>query len=159
MNKTSISTDQELRKGEYLMSENGNYKAVFQGDGNFVVYAWSPIWATNTHGKNPYKILLQQDGNLVMYPKHARHSHFRARGPSQCERHRGEVEVAVCLHVVSAECCDAPGGQMAVPAVPVLVMEDFQFTDHGHGGLLFLPLDQVHEPPDCPQPGGPVELS
>nr|CCQ25776.1 Lily type lectin 1 [Channa striata] len=70
MSKNYLSRNDELRKGDYLMSENGNYKAVFQGDGNFVVYAWSPIWATNTHGKNPYKILLQQDGNLVMYPKH-----------------------------------------------------------------------------------------
>ncbi|XP_023248740.1 mannose-specific lectin-like [Seriola lalandi dorsalis] len=69
MNKNSISTDQELRQGEYLTSENGNFKAVFQDDGNFVIYTWSPIWASNTYGKNPFRILLQQDNNLVMYNK------------------------------------------------------------------------------------------
>ncbi|XP_023248737.1 comitin-like [Seriola lalandi dorsalis] len=67
MNKNSISTDQELRQGEYLTSEDGNSKAVFQDDGNFVIYTWSPIWATNTCGKNPFRILVQQENNLVMY--------------------------------------------------------------------------------------------
>uniref|UniRef100_A0A3Q0R525 Bulb-type lectin domain-containing protein n=1 Tax=Amphilophus citrinellus TaxID=61819 RepID=A0A3Q0R525_AMPCI len=67
MSKNSLSTNQELLKGEYLLSENGNYKAIFQEDGNFVIYGWKPIWATATNGKNPSRIILQGDLNLVMY--------------------------------------------------------------------------------------------
>ncbi|XP_039889845.1 mannose-specific lectin-like [Simochromis diagramma] len=67
MSKNSISTDQELRKGESLVSVNGNFKAILQEDGNFVVYKWSPIWATATNGKNPARLLLQGDSNLVLY--------------------------------------------------------------------------------------------
>ncbi|XP_029362383.1 mannose-specific lectin-like [Echeneis naucrates] len=69
MNKNSISTDEELRQGEYLTSLDGNYKAVFQTDGNFVIYKWTPTWASNTYGQNPFRILLQQDNNLVIYTK------------------------------------------------------------------------------------------
>uniref|UniRef100_A0A665TK30 Bulb-type lectin domain-containing protein n=1 Tax=Echeneis naucrates TaxID=173247 RepID=A0A665TK30_ECHNA len=65
MNKNSISTDEELRPGESLTSLDGNYKAVFQTDGNFVIYKWTPTWASNTYGQNPFRILLQQDNNLV----------------------------------------------------------------------------------------------
>lgn len=43
--------------------------------------------------------------------------------------------------VVSAECGDAPGGQMAIPTMPCFGMAGLQFTDHGHGGLIFLLLD------------------
>lgn len=121
MNRNSISTDEELRQGDYLLSENGNYKAIFQvrkqlifslsrpvdyymvqsqvfahikelpvlckhrdvlrlsnwtlflllpqHDGNFVIYTWRPTWASDTCGKNPFRIVLQQDTNLVMYTK------------------------------------------------------------------------------------------
>ncbi|XP_028260003.1 mannose-specific lectin-like [Parambassis ranga] len=67
MARNSISTNQELFKGETLLSGNGQYKAVFQEDGNFVLYGWSKVWATNTGGSAPYRILLQSDRNLVMY--------------------------------------------------------------------------------------------
>jgi hypothetical protein len=36
---------------DYLLSNSGNYQAVFQSDGNFVVYRTSDmrgLWATNT---------------------------------------------------------------------------------------------------------------
>ncbi|KAJ0050099.1 hypothetical protein NL108_011993 [Boleophthalmus pectinirostris] len=75
MSKSSISTDQELRIGDSLISNNRNFKAVFQVRGllsyfsNFVLYKWSPVWATNTVGKDPYRIILQSDTNLVMYMK------------------------------------------------------------------------------------------
>ncbi|XP_020773507.2 B-type lectin plumieribetin-like [Boleophthalmus pectinirostris] len=67
MSKSSISTEQELRRGDCLVSNNGNYKAVFQEDGNFVVYKWTPVWATNTVSTDPRRIVLQSDTNLVMY--------------------------------------------------------------------------------------------
>ncbi|XP_040902996.1 mannose-specific lectin-like [Toxotes jaculatrix] len=69
MSRSWISTDEELRQGDCLISENGNYKAVFQEDGNFVIYTWAPVWASDTYGKSPFRILLQQDANLVMYTK------------------------------------------------------------------------------------------
>ncbi|KAM4610359.1 B-type lectin plumieribetin-like isoform 1-T2 [Polymixia lowei] len=67
MNKDSISTNEELRKGDYLLSNDGNYKAIFQDDGNFVIYKWSPIWASDTVSGRPFRVLLQEDSNLVMY--------------------------------------------------------------------------------------------
>uniref|UniRef100_A0A672YGG8 Bulb-type lectin domain-containing protein n=1 Tax=Sphaeramia orbicularis TaxID=375764 RepID=A0A672YGG8_9TELE len=67
MSKTSISTGQEMRKGDYLLSTNGNYKAVFQEDGNFVIYTWAPLWFSETNGKGGFRIVLQEDNNLVMY--------------------------------------------------------------------------------------------
>lgn len=38
--------------GEQLISRNGVFNAIMQGDGNFVVYhnGNKPIWASNTHG-------------------------------------------------------------------------------------------------------------
>ncbi|XP_008316311.1 mannose-specific lectin-like isoform X1 [Cynoglossus semilaevis] len=69
MNRNSLSTDQELRPGESLMSLNGNYKAILQTDGNFVVYGWAPLWASNTWKKDSHRLILQSDGNLVIYDK------------------------------------------------------------------------------------------
>uniref|UniRef100_UPI003AAB7E69 B-type lectin plumieribetin-like n=1 Tax=Centroberyx gerrardi TaxID=166262 RepID=UPI003AAB7E69 len=70
MSKSSISTNQELRKGDYLLSNDGNHKAIFQEDGNFAIYkGGSHTWATETASSQPIRILLQQDNNLVMYTK------------------------------------------------------------------------------------------
>ncbi|KAK7899470.1 hypothetical protein WMY93_020323 [Mugilogobius chulae] len=69
MSKSFISSNQDLRKGDCLVSNNGNYKAVFQEDGNFVLYEWKPVWATNTVGSGPCRIVLQDDSNLAMYSK------------------------------------------------------------------------------------------
>uniref|UniRef100_UPI003AAD0C3A B-type lectin plumieribetin-like isoform X1 n=1 Tax=Centroberyx gerrardi TaxID=166262 RepID=UPI003AAD0C3A len=69
MSKSSISADQELRRGDYLLSDDGNYKAIFQDDGNFVIYKWSPTWASDTVSCEPFRILLQQDNDLVMYTR------------------------------------------------------------------------------------------
>ncbi|XP_066510859.1 B-type lectin plumieribetin-like [Hoplias malabaricus] len=67
MSKNSLSTSQELHKGECLISNNGNFKAIFQDDSNFVVYTWKPIWASNTDGKPGNRLVMQGDGNLVIY--------------------------------------------------------------------------------------------
>uniref|UniRef100_A0A8C6SB40 Bulb-type lectin domain-containing protein n=1 Tax=Neogobius melanostomus TaxID=47308 RepID=A0A8C6SB40_9GOBI len=75
MSKSFISTNQELRRGDSLVSNNGDCKAVFQDDGNFVLYMlipvskWIPVWASNTVGPNPYRLILQADTNLVIYDK------------------------------------------------------------------------------------------
>ncbi|XP_058499633.1 B-type lectin plumieribetin-like isoform X1 [Solea solea] len=67
MNRNSLSTDQELRQGEHLMSLNGNYQAILQTDGNFVIYKWTPTWASSTNTEDTLRLLLQPDNNLVIY--------------------------------------------------------------------------------------------
>ncbi|CAL8251324.1 unnamed protein product [Arctogadus glacialis] len=69
MSRNSLSTNQELYKGDFLMSNNQEYKAVFQDDGNFVVYKWSPIWATNSECSQACRVILQGDTDLVLYTK------------------------------------------------------------------------------------------
>ncbi|KAM7407833.1 hypothetical protein PAMA_003546 [Pampus argenteus] len=68
MSKNSISTDQELRKGESIVSVSGKHTAIFQEDGNFVIYTGGhPIWSSRTDGSRASRLILQQDNNLVMY--------------------------------------------------------------------------------------------
>ncbi|MGH0178352.1 UNVERIFIED_CONTAM: hypothetical protein FKN15_013707 [Acipenser sinensis] len=59
-----------LTKGQCIFSTNGKYKAIFQNDGNFVVYEYPrgvPIWASNTNGKwDADKVIMQGDCNLVI---------------------------------------------------------------------------------------------
>ncbi|KAK2847697.1 hypothetical protein Q7C36_009379 [Tachysurus vachellii] len=68
MSKNFLSMDEELQKGDFLLSNNGEYKAIFQEDGNFVVYGWKPVWASNTNGQtNAKRLIMQGDCNCVMY--------------------------------------------------------------------------------------------
>ncbi|KAI4878113.1 hypothetical protein NFI96_014150, partial [Prochilodus magdalenae] len=67
MSRNTLFTNQELRKGDYLISNDGNHKAIFQEDGNFVVYTWKPVWASDTYGKPGTRLIMQGDGNLVIY--------------------------------------------------------------------------------------------
>ena len=52
-------------------SPSGQYEAIFQGDGNFVVYRLSAtpqaIWSSGTGGQGANQMLLQGDGNVVIY--------------------------------------------------------------------------------------------
>jgi hypothetical protein len=55
-----------------LTSLSGEYKAIMQGDGNFVIYRnGSYIWDSKTSGRGvaPHKVIMQGDGNLVVYDK------------------------------------------------------------------------------------------
>ena len=62
---------QFLKKNQRLISKNRRYNAVYQSDGNFVVYTKNnkALWASNTQYKAPGKLILQRDGNLVIYNK------------------------------------------------------------------------------------------
>ncbi|XP_039899989.1 mannose-specific lectin-like [Simochromis diagramma] len=69
MSRNFLSKNDELRKGDYLVSNNKQYKAVFQGDGNFVIYGWKPLWTSDTEGSDAVRLCMQADCNLVMYNK------------------------------------------------------------------------------------------
>ncbi|WP_299284797.1 hypothetical protein [uncultured Tateyamaria sp.] len=63
-----------LEANQYLDSENGRYRALFQFDGNLVIYDLQaeggpqPIWDTGTGGDAVQGTLaIQADGNLVIY--------------------------------------------------------------------------------------------
>ncbi|NJM33522.1 MAG: hypothetical protein HC850_01165 [Rhodomicrobium sp.] len=58
----------ELFANDALISANGRYTALMQGDGNFVVYdGGRAIWASGTDGVAGARIIMQGDGNLVVY--------------------------------------------------------------------------------------------
>ncbi|XP_037613519.1 mannose-specific lectin-like [Sebastes umbrosus] len=91
LSKNSLSKDEELRRGDSLVSDNGKFKAVFQEDGNFVLYSWKPLWASDTSGTDAIRLRMQADCNLVMY-----------NGSSEPRWHtnsvRGDCDIC-CLHL------------------------------------------------------------
>ncbi|XP_062415283.1 B-type lectin plumieribetin-like [Pungitius pungitius] len=71
MSKNYLSKNDELRKGDFLVSNNREWKAVFQEDGNFVLYGWkpaSPKWHTNSYRptSNMCRLHLTDEGKLVV---------------------------------------------------------------------------------------------
>lgn len=66
--KTILSANQFLGINQVKWSNNRQHKLVYQGDGNLVVYSnGSPVWASNTPGKTPWRTYMQGDGNFVVY--------------------------------------------------------------------------------------------
>jgi hypothetical protein len=70
---TLTNTNETLLKNEYLVSNNKEYFAIMQGDGNFVTYKGSGpdnnkgvFWASSTAGEESFAIM-QSDGNFVIY--------------------------------------------------------------------------------------------
>jgi hypothetical protein len=65
---------QSLAAGDYLASPNGQYCAVMQDDGNFVLY-WGCLpdklvgatWSSDTVALGDQSLSMQKDGNLVLY--------------------------------------------------------------------------------------------
>jgi hypothetical protein len=63
-----IDPGQGLGPGQSVVSCNGRFTFVMQGDGNLVLYDGSkPRWSTQTNGKNGYAAVMQGDGNFVLY--------------------------------------------------------------------------------------------
>ena len=52
-----------------ILSPNGTYSLVLQGDGNLVLYQYNytPFWASYTQGKQVAKAVMQADGNFMVY--------------------------------------------------------------------------------------------
>jgi hypothetical protein len=66
----TIYAGTELRANDSLLSPNKRYLAIFQQDGNFVVYRTPDmhgLWATNTENRGANLCAFQTDGNLVVY--------------------------------------------------------------------------------------------
>lgn len=67
---SQLVAGQRLTSGQYLLSTNGRYKLVMQGDGNLVLYdnqTNSARWSTGTNGRANVSATMQGDGNFVLY--------------------------------------------------------------------------------------------
>jgi hypothetical protein len=61
---------QMLAVNSPLVSENGQFSLVYQGDGNLVLYRKNDgkaLWASKTNGQSVGMCIMQRDGNLVIY--------------------------------------------------------------------------------------------
>ncbi|NP_001092109.2 intestine mucus lectin [Takifugu rubripes] len=67
MSVTVLENGSELKRGDSVLSKNSQWIALFQQDGNFVVYRTEPVWASDTFGMDPTRLCMQEDCNLVMY--------------------------------------------------------------------------------------------
>ncbi len=66
----SLSIEQKLASGDYIVSPNGRFVMVMQPDGNLVTYyGKKAVWASNTSGQYDAYTVLQSDGNVVIYRK------------------------------------------------------------------------------------------
>ena len=64
----NLTPGEELRRGEYRISQDGRFKLILQQDGNLVLYQGSyAVWNTATHYKGVVRCAMQTDGNLVLY--------------------------------------------------------------------------------------------
>ena len=66
---SSLSPGGRLLPGQSLVSPSGFYRAVFQTDGNFVIYnAWNyVIWNSGSQNRGGSILYFQGDGNVVIY--------------------------------------------------------------------------------------------
>lgn len=67
---SSLTANQALTVGQSIVSPNGRFDLILQGDGNLVLYGpgAAPLWSSNTHGQYAVQeVIMQGDGNLVMY--------------------------------------------------------------------------------------------
>ena len=57
-----------MKKGDFLISENGKYKAIFQEDGNLqVTYKnLSVVWSSNTGNSGANEVHFDHSGNLMI---------------------------------------------------------------------------------------------
>lgn len=62
-----LAPGERLRPGEFIVSQDGRFRLILQGDGNLVLYDPRPVWASNTEGHPVSFAAMQADGNLVIY--------------------------------------------------------------------------------------------
>ncbi|GAV02770.1 hypothetical protein RvY_13294 [Ramazzottius varieornatus] len=65
-----LHAEEKLARGQRLYSKNRAVELHFQDDGNLVLYRrkdLTPLWSSNTDGRDADTVIMQHDGNLVMY--------------------------------------------------------------------------------------------
>jgi len=63
-----LHENEQLTKGQWIRSNNGQYTFILQDDGNVVLYGRGrALWASNTNGQAVNNLIMQSDGNLVAY--------------------------------------------------------------------------------------------
>merc|ERR1711998_251166 len=64
-----MTSQMALMADGYLISPNGEFKMLMQGDGNLVLYNadMQPLWATGTNGEYGTHCIFQKDGHFVLY--------------------------------------------------------------------------------------------
>lgn len=73
-----LEVEQSIGVEQSIVSGNGRYQLVLQGDGNLVLYGprgrvlGGSTWASGTDGKPATQAVLQQDGNFVLYGERGR---------------------------------------------------------------------------------------
>jgi hypothetical protein len=64
----TLSPNQQLSANQYVLSDNGEYQLIMQGDGNLVEYFQGrALWGSGTQGHPGAYAIMQGDGNLVIY--------------------------------------------------------------------------------------------
>jgi surface antigen len=64
---STLHSGEQLAAGEELLSPDGAYKLIMQGDGNLVLYhEGTALWSSGVEGEGSY-VAMQGDGNLVIY--------------------------------------------------------------------------------------------
>ncbi len=64
----TLTANQQLDANQSLVSCNGDYNLIMQGDGNLVLYqSGTALWASNTAGTAADEAIMQGDGNFVVY--------------------------------------------------------------------------------------------
>jgi hypothetical protein len=68
--RNTLEPGARLTAGQSLVSPDGRYRLVYQGDGNLVLYDQAqntPAWWSGTNGRSAGLLGMQADGNLVIY--------------------------------------------------------------------------------------------
>ncbi len=69
-NVDTLFSNESLMPNEWLMSSNGGFQLIMQGDGNLVLYRLADmkaLWNSRTAGNPGAFAVMQGDGNLVVY--------------------------------------------------------------------------------------------
>lgn len=82
-----MCTGEEKIKRTSAHSDNNQMSLFLQEDGNFVLYGWKPVWASDTSGSDVLRLCMQEDCNLVLYNKGGEakwHSNSAKSKPNMC---------------------------------------------------------------------------
>ncbi|WP_052732677.1 hypothetical protein [Hymenobacter terrenus] len=68
--ESQLRTNETLTSEQFLITSDGKYRLVMQGDGNLVLYRTADnraLWNTGTQGNPGARCIMQSDGNFVVY--------------------------------------------------------------------------------------------